>query len=413
MAGEKRKHSATVAELRINSVEKDPSLAVSTFFNGFSAPEDSQFQLYKSKHKSGNYFLHGENETLAFDGKSDEDSEYNSYYVAVYDPVNKAVDLYSAPVVPTKVAPKAKLVYNGPSIRQKDALNVTKRNALGQEFGTKKAKKAIANVSQNRIEAEKLQHNETDIIENIKQTTDQLPTAQEMNDTVSSDRPTPVCNVSATNVEDIYPVHNIIPKKEWSFIHVDSLLKESDTKKRLEFFPYKSSFYISSHLPDIKNANQLDRLKLLYYASLLFGMFEHRRSNNKLALMEKLNDPSEILIDGILDRFTTVRTSQFGRSKDKSFTVDPYHEDKLLCYLLATILHIDNFIVRIPPLAQELSMKPSKLASLFRALGCTVKPATVAQAEAFGIPKSMAATHKVATLKVPFKEPVMVRRGRR
>lgn len=75
-------------------------------------------------------------------------------------------------------------------------------------------------------------------------------------------------------------------------------------------------------------------------------------------------------------------------------------------------MHLDNFIVEVPPLAQQLNLKPSRLVNLFKILGATVKGATVSQAEAFGIPKSSAATYKIATLRVPFKLPEMTRRGR-
>ncbi|GMM38064.1 DNA-directed RNA polymerase I subunit [Saccharomycopsis crataegensis] len=408
--GEKRKSSQSSTELRVSSYSQDPSLAVASFFNGFSASNDSKFNLYKHKHNN-NYLLHGENQTLAYDGKTDADDDFNKYYIAVYDSVNKSVDIYNSPVIDSKVVSKKKMMYRGPKVRSKDALNVTKRNALGQEFGTKKAKKSINSLSQNRIEADKLAHDESSIVENIKQSTELLPTINEMNDAVTNDRPTPACNVDATNVEDIYSINSIIPKKEWNMIRIDSLLKEADTKKKLEFFPYAKSEYIKSRVGSTKSSS---KLKLLYYASLLIGVYETRKScHNKLAMLEKLNSPPEVLVDGILDRFTTLKSSGFGKSKERGFTIDPYHEDKLLCYLLATVMHIDNFLVLVPPLAQELSMKPSRLVGLFRALGATVKGATVSQAEAFNIPRAAASNHKVATLKVPFKEPQMVRRGRR
>lgn len=405
------KRSSDATDLRIASFDGEPSLAVGAFFNGFTASSESSFSLYKAK-KSDGYFLHGENQQLVYEGKTDEDDN-SRYYLAVYDRSKKAVDVYAAPLVGAKVSTKRHKVYNGPSIRHNDLLNMVKRNALGQEFGTKKAKKAIADVSANRIEAEKLQHHEADIVDTVQAATETLLTTQEMNQGVTDDRPTPRCVADATNVEDIYPISSLVPKKEWPFIKVSLLLGETDTAKRLEFFPYKSSKYVELRLARLTSFKQEDKLKLLYYASLLFGVYANRRVHNKLALLEKLDSPSEILIDGILSRFTTYKSGLYGKSKDKNFTIDPYHEDKLLCYLLAVILTVDNFQVAVPPLAQELSMKPSRLTLLFKALGCSVKPATATQAEAFGIPRNLASTYKVASLKVPFKEPVMVRRGRK
>lgn len=131
-----------------------------------------------------------------------------------------------------------------------------------------------------------------------------------------------------------------------------------------------------------------------------------------MKLLERLDSPPDILLDGILERFTVQRAGQVGKSKDRSYFIDPQNEDKLLCYILVIVLHLNNFIVEISPLAKEFGLKPSKIVNLFRVIGAQVKSATVAQAEAFGIPKSSASTYKIATLKVPFKLPQMTRRGR-
>lgn len=278
-------------------------------------------------------------------------------------------------------------------------------------FGTKKAKKAIADMERNRIDSDKLTTVAVDIVDSVRVASKDLPTREELNDQVSNDRPTPVANLEATDVEQIYPVENIIPSREMQFIRVGSLLKEKDMEKKLELLPYQTkSKYVNKKLTTLSQMGNQGALKLqlLYYLNLLMGVYENRRCFSKVKLMERLNSPPETLVDGILDRFTVAKSGQMGRSKERSFFIDPQHEDKLLCFILVLVLHLDNFIVEVTPLAQELSIKPSKIVSLFRAIGAIVKGATVAQAEAFGIPKSAANTYKIATLKVPFKLPEMV-----
>lgn len=412
MSGEKRKRESKTTELRVSSFTEDPSVVVGSFFNGLSVPSDIEFDLYKHK-KTDNYLIHGENERLDYNGQTAEDDN-NEYVVALYDPLNKSVDLYKSPMVLSKVTAKSKRSFKGPSIRQAGVRNVIQRNALGEAFGTKKAKAAITNLEKNRIDADKLQGMELDIVDSVKETTQDLPTRKEMEDTVTNDRPTPFANVDATNVEDIYSLYNIIPQKEWSYLRVNSLFTAEDQDQRLELLPFDKSIYVSKHLQSVIDSNNTEKLQLLYYASLLFGVYENRRVKDKETLMLKLeNKPSEILIDGILERFTIPRTTQFGKSKDRSFIIDPHHEDKLLCYLLAIIFHIDNFMIELPPLAHELNMKPTRLVGLCKALGAVIKSATVAQAEAFGIPKVSASTYKVATLKVPFKLPEMSKKVRK
>ena len=411
MSGVKRAREGKTTEIRVASFTEEPTAIVGSLFNGLVVPESTEFDIYKHK-KHEKFLMHGESATLDYNGQT-EDDDNNEYLVGLYDPLNKSIDLYRAPYVNARVSAKSARKFDGPSIKSQGTRNIAQRNALGEAFGTKKAKSAIASAERNRIDADKLADIEMDIIDNVSKSTQDLPTREKMAQEVVDDRPTPVANVDATNVEDIYPVHNIIPSKEWSYLRIQPLLDEDNDSARLELLPYSKSSYIAKTLPSLINQNNHEKLQLLMYASLLFGVYTNRRVRDKESLMTRLqNKVSEVLVDGVLERFTIAKASQFGKSKDRSFVIDPHHEDKLLCYLLAIILHLNNFMVELPPLAHELNMKPTRLVGLFKALGATIKSATVGQAEAFGIPKNMAATYKIASLKVPFKLPEMTRRGK-
>lgn len=406
--GEKR-------SIAIDSYQEDPSVVVSNFFKGVRVPKDTEFQLYK-KRKQDQFVLHGENERLEYDGETDElTTKTNQYVVGLYDKQSGKINLYRAPVVTSKIVSKFSKNLKAPEIKSKgDTRYGAMRNALGEAFGTKKAKKAIADLERNRVDSDKLTDVAIDIVDSVKTASKDLPTRAELQENVSaSNRPTPVANLDATDVEQIYPVENIIPKKELQFIRVGPILKEKDQEKKLELFPYTSSKYVAKKLETLTQASQMEKLQLLYYLSLLLGVYENRRVSNKDKLLERLNSPPELLIDGILDRFTIARGGHFGKSKNRSYFIDPQNEDKLLCFILTIVMHLDNFLVEISPLAQELGIKPSRIVNLFRILGAIVKGATVSQAEAFGIPKSAAATYKIASLKVPFKLPELTRRGRR
>ncbi|EDO19068.1 hypothetical protein Kpol_2000p33 [Vanderwaltozyma polyspora DSM 70294] len=400
-------------DISVESVQDQTSVAIGSFFKGFNVPNETSFELYKKKNSDGEFVVHGENSRLEYEGSTDSTaSDSVQYVVGVYDPSKKNIKLYKAPLVQCKVISKSSKKLKGPKIKSNETRMSILRNALGEAFGTKKAKKAIMDLEKNRVDADKLVESAIDIVDSVKAASKDLPSKADLDEMVSNDRPTPLANVEATDVEEIYPINNIIPKREWQFIRVGPIIKEEDQEQKLEMFPYTKSQYISKKLSTLSQSNNMTKLQLLYYLSLLLGVYDNRRANNKDKLLEKLNSPPEILIDGVLDRFTISRPGQFGKSKDRSYFIDPQNEDRLLCFILTIILHLDNFIVEISPLAQELGLKPSKVVSLFRILGCIVKGATVSQAEAFGIPKSAASTYKIASLKVPFKLPEMVRRGR-
>lgn len=398
-------------ELRVASCAEQPLLVVGSFFNGLLVPAATQFDLYRHK-LDQRFVVHGENANLDYNGASDP-QDSNDYVVALYDPAHKSVELFAAPMVTGKVTSIASRVHKGPKIKLRGLRNNEQRNALGQAFGTKKAKAAIASLERNRIDADKLHDMELDIVDNVRELTAVLPTRQELQDVSTHDRPTPVANVDATDVEDVYALHSIIPKKEWNAIRVNALMEEEDPAKRMELLPYGKLALVERALPKWVSLANTNKVKMLYYAALLLGVYANRRVRDKATLLEKLGNPAEVLVDGVLERFAVARTTQMGKLKDRSFVIDPFHEDKLLCYLLALLLHIEGFILELPPLANELNMKPTRLTGLLRALGAVIKPVGVSMAESLGLSKREVATYKVAVLKVPFKLPEMVRRGAR
>lgn len=411
--GEKKRKREEASSTKVGKVDVKKvhdETVVATTFGGQSIPKDASFNVYKKK--SSNLLVHGETSEFEYDGKNEPDQ--STYCLASYDPSTNSVELYPASLVNMAGVVKAKKTVDGPAVKQANVRNVQQRNALGEAFGTKKAKKAITEMERNRIDADKLQDLEMDIVDTVQESTENLPSQEKRQEQLSSTRPIPPHNLETTKVEEVYPLEGIIPKSEWGYIRAQPILQEKDLNKRLAMFPHKTSQYVSSRIQALEKGvgSQTDKIKMIYYASLLLAVYENKRINNKAALLAKVGNPPEALISGILDRFAVSKASQFGKTKDRNFTIDPVHENKLLCYLLALILRIDNYTTEIAPLAQELSLKPSKLAELFRALGCAVKPPTSVQAEALGLSKSAAANYKLANLTAPLKLPDVAKRKR-
>ncbi|GEQ67553.1 hypothetical protein JCM33374_g1218 [Metschnikowia sp. JCM 33374] len=409
------KSQTKTSELKVVAASEEPTYVVGSFFNGMQVPDDSQFELYQHKNQNHRYVLHGENSTLEYNGDSGESRDSNDYVVALYDPKEKSVELYKAPMIPSSVTSLEHRVHKGPKVKSRGQLNFVQRNALGEAFGTKKAKAAIANLERNRIDADKLQDMEMDIIDNVTELTSDMPSRADLQDTTSLVRPTPVANEEATSVEDIYTLDAIIPQREWNSIRVSSVMEEESSEQRMELMPYTKSVFVAKHLDKYVSLANTQKVQMLYYASLLFGVYNNRRVKDKTTLLEKLgNKPAEILIDGILERFAVEkRSGSFAKTKDRSFAIDPFHEDKLLCHLLVLLFHIEGYSLDVIPLAHELNMKPTRITGLFRALGATIKPAGASMAQELGLSKKEAMAYKVATLRVPFKLPELMRRGKR
>ncbi|CAI5756321.1 unnamed protein product [Candida verbasci] len=361
--------------MKINYNEKP--VLVGSLFNGLEIAAN-EFDLYKNK--KDDYILHGESENLDYNGETNNDDF--KYILGVYDEDKKAVEIYKTIYLPTKVTAKRNRVYKGPSVKQQGIKNLQQRQALGEAFGTKKAKQAITNLEKNRIDADKLQDVELDISESI------VPIKIEQ----QSNSPLPKVDTEATNVENVYKLKDVVP------LHLITIVGTLDS------FP--------SQPPFVKKLYETANQKVLYYASLLFAFYQNKSIKKKDDLIEKLNSPSEALVDYLIQNFTTNKSSTFGKNKKNNFIVDPFHENKLLIHLIIILFHLNSFILELNSYSAQLKLKNSKMLTLARSTGAIIRSASVGECEGFGITRSQAANYKIAQLKVPFKLPELSRKRR-
>ncbi|KAL6929169.1 hypothetical protein ACO0SA_002509 [Hanseniaspora valbyensis] len=394
-------------------------------FKGNDIPKSSTFKLYTKRNNKeylkdedyGNLLLQGENDRLEYIANTNSNDPFD-YYLGVIDEDEKDIKVFKTSFLKdSKIISKSKKNLKGPTIRNEDK-NIrmsTKRNALGEAFGTTKAKKAIADIERNRVDSEKLLENSQDIIDNVASKVSNLPTRDQMEQDI--ERPTPACNPDASDVMDIYPIENIVNKKLLSNIRLNDIISLSD-EEILQIFPYSKSGFIQDKVAQFNENTPMIKWQLLYFTSLLFAIFKNKNLHSKEKLVEKFDDnnkPSDVLVDHILKTFTVYKvSSSFGRSKDQSFTIDPKNEDKIICHIVCAMLQLNGFFLEITPLAKELNLKPSKIAELLKIVGCQIKNVTQAQADALSLDKSVNKNnYKIASLKVPFRVPVITRRGAR
>lgn len=413
-----KKKSSTPSSVRITKIHAPSSQVAVGSFGAVEVPEDTEFQVYETKShgKTGKEMLvYGENSGIEYEGTSEKDQ--NQYVVALYDADNGSVELYpAAHYIEMKSAVTAKKYIKQPSIKSRDLARTEQRNTLGQTFGTRKAKRAITELAVNRIDATLLNDIQTELLDSVSTSTANLPTQDEVMASLARDRPIPAHNLEAEDRQDIYPLFGIVPKREWNMIRVESILREKNAEARKEMVPGGSTDFVAARLIGLNDASKhIERMQLVYYTSVLMTFFINRKScNNKSALSKILLNPPDMIVNGLLDRFVAVRGgSEFGKSKERGFTIDTPHETKLLCYLLAMILRLDNYILEVLPLSTQLGLKPSRLQEVLRQLGCVIKNASATQAEALGLNRQMAATYKIATLSAPLKLPEIIKRKRR
>ncbi len=400
--------------------DKEENTILTSFMNGVEVPKTTEFHLYQHKRRKLNdVILHGENESLIYDGslKSGPHSKDGDpkYCIGLYDPESRTLKLVKTKLIPTKIESRKLLNVKENYENMADVSKLEQRSRLGEEFGTRRAKAALSSYKKNRVDASKLEENELDIAADIQKSTLNIPDKSKLTKTVETEnRLIPRYNEKATTVDDVYPIEGVIPEREQSMIQVDVFLQQikehTAAKSLLGLMPYYSetSAYLLDKLEkqDADSSDSKLRLKIMYYISTLMGVYFNRRSRFMDKLLEKFqNQPSTFIVDSCLKRFTDYNGIR------KHFYMDPMNEDKILTYILALMLRLDNYTLPVTPLAQELSINPSRLVSLLRALGCHTKNATIAQKEAWNVPKN--AVYKIAVLTVPLKLPPMIKRARK
>ncbi|KAJ2923265.1 hypothetical protein H1R20_g13827, partial [Candolleomyces eurysporus] len=115
------------------------------------------------------------------------------------------------------------------------------KNALGDTFGTKKAKAAIRAQERNHVDISAMAGVMGHVMDSIQKGAQGLMTTDEAKEFADSNRLIPSFDATATEPGDVYPLHNIIPEAEWKALSVSAFDSTTNDKERLALLPHRSS----------------------------------------------------------------------------------------------------------------------------------------------------------------------------
>ncbi|KAG5339886.1 hypothetical protein C0989_003104 [Termitomyces sp. Mn162] len=249
-----------------------------------------------------------------------------------------------------------------------------KKNVLGETFGTKKAKANIRAQERNRVDVSAMQG----VMDHLQQGIDKgavgLMTSEEAKVEADKNRLIPPFDITAIDPEDSYPLHNIIPEVEWKALSISAFDQAAGPGERKALLPFKWSNWINSHI----NATCADthspkrrkkNLKLLLYISAMFAFrraVEFKKNISKDDLTEKLSAVPSIIVEGLISRFTETSRGSSG------YTSTSATQTKLLSYMFALCLKVDNFASDTSHIAHDLNKPLAEINTLFRSLGCKI-----------------------------------------
>lgn len=330
-----------------------------------------------------------------------------SHYVAVYDPASKQLQITPAHHLSLRSTVRSE---DDAEARKRRTL-AQQREDLGREFGTKKAKKAIADKTVNAIVQDVKGKGKADgvqdaILESMADATADAPKKQELEDALMASKPIPKPNLAAENVEDVYSFSTLVPQSDARQLQIKEWAEKTKAGEEITGFKHR---FPAFRVEAIGKREDIQRLKALKYLELLLQFHDvlsnAGRSGKKVpkkeVMQKKLADWPDALVDSVRRRFANA-----------SNELPKWHMDNFYTHMCALALFVDGWASDTLALREDLRMENKEITQYFRELGCKVVALTDKEREQRGLTKGQSAQVRMARLRLPLDFP-KPRAGRR
>jgi DNA-directed RNA polymerase I subunit RPA49 len=196
-------------------------------------------------------------------------------YVGVFDPATKKLQL-----VPVKrVTVRSTLRSETEEMREeqekleaRQATMMAKRHALAAEFGSKKSRKAIEDMTLNAIRSGKpddptSSRNESvaeNILSNMTSATGAMPTKEDLAAAVDSSKPRPTPNMAAEYPTDVYSIETVVGSELMTMIEIKDWVDASEAGQNIQV----TSRYVAKRIARLSRNKQIQKLKVLRFILL-------------------------------------------------------------------------------------------------------------------------------------------------
>ncbi|KAI0552071.1 RNA polymerase I associated factor, A49-like protein [Xylaria curta] len=356
-------------------------LPSSVKFQAYSKAAPSKPKRKHSKHAapSSSLLLHSSSHSkLDYTAKEEGPGGRESHlkhYIGVFDPATGKLSVVEA----KKMAVRGVVRSQQPKEEDVESRIASKnmmelRNDLGQAFGTKKAKKALAAITENAIidndrKTDKLAASSQAMITAIGEVTHTMASKEDLQAAADAAKPVPPGNFEAREIQDVYTPQgliggellNAIPIKDWQ----DAVKKGAN--KML------TSAFIASRLNPIgEGPDSAVRLKALRYLEFLIKFSKLVKGRTPRIpppdkLRQLLQPAPEPVIQSIRRKFSSNQL------------IDKFHRDLLYTYCCALAAILSNFEFETSKIRYDLGLDDKQFGQYFREIGGRIKKATGAE----------------------------------
>ncbi|KAI1085800.1 RNA polymerase I associated factor, A49-like protein [Whalleya microplaca] len=390
------------ATIKVSSVQTarscPPVLATSP---GLHIPSSVKFQAYttsqpaaskrskKTNPPQSNLLLHSSSHTkLDYTAKEDGPGGRESHlkhYIGVFDPKTGSLAVVEAKKMAVRGVVRAQQPPEEDTAQaEASKTNTELRNNLGQAFGTKKAKKALAAITENAIAPQKatadaegnppkLNASSQAMMESMKDVTVGMASREDLQAVADAAKPVPPGNFDAEEIQDVYTpeeliggeVLNAIPIRDW----------QEQIKKGLN--KAMPSAFIASRLTAVaEGPNPVHRLRALRYLDFLIKFIKSskpgkdrgtKRIPPRDKLREILTPAPEPVIENIRRKFSS------------NGEMRKFHTDLVYTYCCALTAVLSNYNFDTSKIRFDLGLDEKQFGQYFREIGGKVKNAKGAE----------------------------------
>ncbi|EXJ62637.1 hypothetical protein A1O7_03075 [Cladophialophora yegresii CBS 114405] len=380
---------------------------------GVALPSDLTFTGYSKKEAGGRSSLllqSSEHPTIDYvaieSGPTSATDKHLKHYVAIFDKASTKLKVMEAKKM--TVRSTVRVPDRESEDEEEDTVQATpsSRAALTQAFGTKKSKKAVASIAENRLLA---RDGETDnpvsaaILNSIHAEEEDDSEAGLASDalTARANKPLPPVDMTTTEISKVYDLSQLVHPGPWkttlSQMQIafwrDCLQKNKSIPTSLRFIATRLSYLGQRHLKDPENIEILQKLQLLRYIQHLAEIHKyvsHQNSRRPLPPVEKW--PHGTTSDTALSTAFKARlVSHFFPSR----TPTVFAKTLLTSTILALTLHIpppkwtpgdtpSMLFTEPSEITLDLALPAAEINKLYRELGCKLESMTDAELNKYG-----------------------------
>ncbi|GAP90065.1 putative RNA polymerase I associated factor [Rosellinia necatrix] len=355
-----------------------PGLSIpnSVHFQAYTKPIASKSSQKRSRHAappSSSLLLHSSSHSkLDFTAKEEGPGGRESHlkhYIGVFDPKTGELSVVEARKMAVRGTVRSQQARDEDLQSRNASKNMMElRNDLGQAFGTKKAKKALAAITENAIvenerKSSVLAASSQAMITAIGEVTHTMASKEDLQAAADAAKPIPPGNFEAQEIQDVYTPQglvggellNAIPIKDWQ-----EAVKKGANK-------LLTSAFIASRLNPVgEGPDPATRLKALRYLEFLIKF-------SKLAKARSARIPPPDKLRQLLHPAPEPVIQSIRRKFSSNQLIDKFHRDLLYTHCCALAAILSNFEFETSKLRYDLGLDDKQFAQYFREIGGKAK----------------------------------------